>query len=78
MDIVNKEFFRFFSIHARIYTIFKEEILFRKGDVALGKCTEKGGEIRAKTKNSLVFFLLFFEHFLNGIFFTLNIFTLYE
>ena len=70
MDIVNKEFFRvFFSIHARIYTIFKEEILFRKGDVALGKCTEKGGEIRAKTKNSLFFFFTFFEHFLNGIFF---------
>ena len=70
MDIVNKEFFRFFSIHARIYTIFKEEILFRKGDVVLGKCTEKGGENREKTKNSLRFFT-FFEHFLNGIFFLL-------
>ena len=36
--------------------------------IQFGKCTEKGGEIRAKTKNSLGF-LLFFEHFLNGIFF---------
>ena len=42
--------------------------------IQFGKCTEKGGEIRAKTKNSLVFFTFFFEHFLNGIFFYIEYF----
>ena len=42
--------------------------------IQFGKCTEKGGEIRAKTKNSLVFFYFFFEHFLNGIFFYIEYF----